>query len=497
MQQLIADYQDLLDLAQQATRRNSQLQELLGQVKGSRSWRLTAALRRVQARLSGRAYVDPLAALAPQLPVNLPTRAGFPRLPDMPELGLRGRAEVEVKRWANTRFLGHHFYDQLPQLLRSRAPDPGRIFVQAPIIDWFVPLFQRPQHMARAMARQGYLVFYMTANTLGDRANGFHEIEPNVFITNQPVHLMVSDALVSCYSTVATLLSWYPDELAKVRGRGNRILYEYIDHIDPEISFGTTDTLRQQLERVGPKTVDLVLASARALQQELRDRGDLPEPVYVPNGVDVDHFRSAAAAPMDRAQAPEVLRKALGTGRPVVGYFGALAPWLWYPMINELTARRPDLEFVFIGPDYLGGMAQIERRANVHLTGAVDYTHLPAHARYFDMAIVPFKPGDIARTTSPLKLFEYFALEKPVVVTDSMAECVQFDEVFGAGDVDGFSRAIDDALAAAGDPVVRAAYARLADSNRWEERARVLDRAWQEHLTVTQRAQAPGAMDGR
>src|SRR5690606_25358108 len=124
------------------------------------------------------------------------------------------------------------------------------------------------------------LVFYMTANTLGDRACGFHEIEENVFITNQPVHHMVDDALVSFYSTVATLGAWQGDEVEYMRARGSKVLFEYIDHIDPEISFGTTDALAQQLALVADSTVDLVAASAHTLIEEISTKVDRTPVVY-------------------------------------------------------------------------------------------------------------------------------------------------------------------------------------------------------------------------
>src|SRR5690606_2136928 len=148
---------------------------------------------------------------------------------------------------------------------------------------------------------------------------------------------------------------------------------------------------------------------------------------------------------------------------PIVGYFGALAPWLWYPTINQLVKARPDLSFVLIGPDYLGGSASLDESAdNVYAIGPVDYSILPYYAQHFDVALIPFKPGEIARTTSPLKLFEYFALGVPTVVTRGMTECEQFDVVRTASGVQEFSDAIDAALRDTCDPGFRSRLARLA-----------------------------------
>lgn len=488
--QEIATLQFELDLVRNQTRRlKSRVQAMqanydaaAAQIKmlkeASEASRLFVWTRKIARRLHalrGRgAYIDPFAHLrvppaqqiGPVLEVPEPTSATLRALDIPPSV-------VEPARdWDNAQFKSFYYYNELERILK-RPQSKGRpIFIQSPIIDWFVPLFQRPQHMALAMAKEGYLVFYMTANTRGDKAVGFHEVEENVFLTSQPVHLLVQDALISFYSTVATLALWQGDVMERVKRLGSLVLYEYIDHIDPEISFGTTDALARQFALVGDSTVDIALASAKALEAELMAKLSEAPVIYVPNGVEVGHYDRHLSN--GRLVAPRELRPAIEAGRPIVGYFGALAPWLWYPTINQLAKARPDLSFVLIGPDYLGGSASIEPADNLYAIGPVDYSILPYYAQHFDVALIPFKPGEIARTTSPLKLFEYFALGAPTVVTRGMAECEQFDVVRTASGVQEYSDAIDAALLDACDPGFRSRLARLADENSWASRAAVL-----------------------
>jgi hypothetical protein len=112
---------------------------------------------------------------------------------------------------------------------------------------------------------------------------------------------------------------------------------------------------------------------------------------------------------------------------------------------------------------------------NLLYLGPVDYAILPAYARRFDVCFIPFAPGEIAQTTSPLKLFEYFALEKPVVVTSDMLECRAYPEVFHGDSIGTLSDAIDRALARKDDMQFRAKLAELADQNDWDQRARALE----------------------
>lgn len=453
--------------------------EAVEAVGRSRMWRVFQKIARVWHRIRYRRPYDNLLKPIPLSKAVPPAggRMARPELPALEALDYRVHPVPVEKTWDATKFLSTHYYNGIEQVLARQAPGERRVFVQSAIIDWFVPLYQRPQHMALAMARQGYLVFYVTANMLGDRARGFHEVAPNVFITNQPAHLMVSDALVTCYSTVATLLSWQRDGIAaKVRQRNNKILYEYIDHIDPEISFSTTGALAKQFEMVDDEHVDIALASATSLRHELEAKLSRAPVAYVPNGVDTHHYDDVVFEDR-RSTVPPCMRDAVAAGRPIVGYFGAMAPWLWYEVMNELAARRPDLSFVYIGPDYLGASTRLDARPNVYAVGAVDYAVLPLHAQHFDVALIPFKPGDIAKTTSPLKLFEYFALGLPVVVTDGMDECQQFQEVLSADSVDVYSRAIDEALARAGKPEWVSRYRALALDNTWDMRAAALREA--------------------
>jgi glycosyltransferase involved in cell wall biosynthesis len=456
----------------------NQHNQMVSWLRQSNFWRYANRLLRVVHRLRGQGpYVDKLQTieftmkLQPHVPIQ-----SLPQLPSIPALGYETKEIVAEKTWSSARFLKFYYFNELDRILARQPAGKRRIFIQSPIIDWFVPLYQRPQHMALAMARQGYLVFYMTANTLGDRASGFHEVEPNVFITNQPVHLMVDDALISFYSTAATLLSWQGSTMEKVRRRGSKVLYEYIDHIDPEISFHTTGQLARQYALIDDDHVDLVLASATALRKEVAEKVSAAPVAYVPNGVDTGFYHGIIDDDA-RATVPPALRPVMDAGRPVVGYFGALAPWLWYPVLNDLARMRPDLSFVYIGPDYLNGSRELEALPNVYKLGAVDYALLPYHAQHFDVAIIPFKPGDIAKTTSPLKLFEYFALGKPVVVTNGMLECQQFDDVLVAGSALDYSRRIDQALALAGNPGFIARCRQHAEDNNWDVRAHALAEA--------------------
>ena len=348
------------------------------------------------------------------------------------------------------------------------------IWVQYYNIVWNMDLFQRPQQIILAMKRIGAVAIYLT-DELAE--NTYLQCADNVFLVNDTCLIEeLKGIIVSVYST-ATRIS--QTQFDRVR-RTNIVLYEYIDDIDESISGKECiSQLMQQKAFFFNGGAQGIVASAKVLLEETQRESRSAKMRYVPNGVDYEHYATALAH--KTAVPPELAEFADGY-KKVIGYFGALAPWLWYEMINELSEMRSDWGFVFIGPDYRGGSLQLKRRDNVLILDAVAYGILPTYAKRFDVGIIPFRPGKIAQTTSPLKLFEYFALEKAVVVTADMRECVVYSDVFVGSDTREFALGLDRALEAARSETYRQRLRELAKNNSWDDRARSLIEVGQECL---------------
>ena len=349
------------------------------------------------------------------------------------------------------------------------------VFIQSPVIDWDVDLYQRPQHLANAFAKLGYLVIYCTLNWTKDNVSGFRQVSPNIWLTNYNVTGKIPDAIVSIYSTSYA----NADNIINAKNKNYQLIYEYIDHIDPQIS-GDPENIARLLrlkEYAFNGGADKIVASSIALYDEASAVVGADNVILSQNGVDTAHYRNLTANDVILPNDYKEFRKKY---KNIVGYFGALAPWIWYDTVNEITQNNPDIGFIFIGPDYYGGSESLTKRANVLCTGAIDYKELPIYAREFDICLIPFEPGEIAKTTSPLKLFEYFALEKPVVVTSEMRECIVYDEVFRGKDSEELSKEIHKALKLKNDQCFKAKLALLADQNNWTNRAIAFEGAFKD-----------------
>lgn len=437
-------------------------------MKGSLSWKITRPLRFAKrlAQNPQEAFIDFLRFTWRNLPVSV--REKLQPLKNT----VRRKWLLFLRRMKGA--IVDITWDEFEASVLSKRKHYKGIFVQDTIVDWSIPLYQRPQHIASALGQLGYLVIFKTLNQL-DQVDGFRQIEKNVWITNSDEIDAIDGVVCSVYSTGF----FNVDRI--VKGKNNNtwcFVYEYIDHINPMIS-GDAENIKKLThlrDYAFAGAADFIIASARNLENESKSLFEQEKIFYVPNGVDVKHYRN----PSHRHVAiPEKFVDFKARYKIIVGYFGAIAPWLWYEMLAELFELRPDLGFVFIGPDFNYGLEHLPARENVLHLGTVDYKILPAYAHHFDVCFIPFAPGEIAHSTSPLKLFEYFALEKPVVVTSFMDECIGFEEVFSGDTAHSISNAIDKAVSVKDNAKYKARLAHLADQNSWLERAKTFEKIFE------------------
>lgn len=171
-----------------------------------------------------------------------------------------------------------------------------------------------------------------------------------------------------------------------------------------------------------PRLAAGVTVNTRFMAERLR-RGGIEMLVYVPNGADLDRLRRP------RPVISAALRQALGlTNRRVIAYAGTLALHnhpvdLLLDAFAQLAATFPDLALLLIG----GGedLPELRRRAcdmglidRVYFTGQLPHESVHSLLALADLSVDPVHDDDVARSRSPLKIFESMAVGVPIVTGD-------------------------------------------------------------------------------
>jgi glycosyltransferase involved in cell wall biosynthesis len=182
--------------------------------------------------------------------------------------------------------------------------------------------------------------------------------------------------------------------------------------------------------------------TAEKLEERLRTIAPGHPVVRVPNGVDFEWFQERAA----RQGSPPDIQE---TSHPVAGYVGVLRAWFDYDLVGHLARTMPDVSFIMVGPlDFEFRNSHLRAIPNLRWIGRREYAEMPRYISAFDVCLIPFLTGKVSQTTNPVKVFEYFALGKPVVSTP-MHELLPFRNdglLRFAGGQEEFASAIRDSL---------------------------------------------------
>ncbi len=191
---------------------------------------------------------------------------------------------------------------------------------------------------------------------------------------------------------------------------------------------------RRALRRLLPH-LDGVVSISHGLARELAGWvGSGSPPVLVaPDGVDLERFTPALPAAAARR------RLGLPVDRQVVLYAGHLYHWKGVDTLARAAPRLPaSARVVIVGgtpADRTRFAAWLRREGlaeRVCLAGYVPPTQVPTYLAAADVLVLPNSGSvPIAHTyTSPLKLFEYMAAERPIVASDlpALREVLEHDK---------------------------------------------------------------------
>lgn len=186
--------------------------------------------------------------------------------------------------------------------------------------------------------------------------------------------------------------------------------------------------LLEQREAAVYRGVSGLFSLTAALADDIRQRYAVTKPITVlPDGVDMAAIATAQAAPVRREAG----------GLPRILYLGSLHPWKGVDVLVRAMAQVPAAELWIAG----GETARIEHLKSLAVdlgcAGRLRFLGKIAPAERFrligecDICALPLLMTSIgSRYTSPLKLFEYMGMAKPIIASDlpSLREVMRHGE---------------------------------------------------------------------
>jgi len=322
--------------------------------------------------------------------------------------------------------------------------------VYPPTID-YEWMYQRPQQLLKEIAALGYKVLFYNNERRYKQKNDVIELHPNFFLCGPKVPL-------GKIQTDKPLILWisYPPHVKNIwKYTPQVVVFDAIDEASGEFR-----SWARGLNSISNKA-DIIFTTSEKLYNFHTQRH---KNVHMcANGVDNEHFCRAREIFSPK---PADLPK---NDRPIIGYFGAIAPWIDWDLIRYISYKNKDFNFVMIGPLY-GNFKNIVEGKNIYYLGRKEYVKLPEYLQYFDVCIIPFKVTSMIEACNPIKMYEYLSAGKPVVATN-MPEARKLDVIDIGVDKYAFNQKLQKALMEKDNADKINARIEVARNNSWAHRA--------------------------
>ncbi len=186
-------------------------------------------------------------------------------------------------------------------------------------------------------------------------------------------------------------------------------------------------SMAKSIERYKFRTADAIIVVSKFLKEHIESLGIDSNKIYIiPNGVDIDNFTLRQAA------SDELKAKYQLNGKTVIGFVGSFIKWhnfelllnTFSKVVQETKTNNLCLFLIGDGPLLKSLKNQVVDNGivdNVIFTGNIPHNIIPDYISTMDICVIPHTN----EFRSPIKLFEYMAMGKPVIAPKvEPVECV-------------------------------------------------------------------------
>lgn len=153
--------------------------------------------------------------------------------------------------------------------------------------------------------------------------------------------------------------------------------------------------------------------------------------------------------------------------KPILGFVGYIGKWIDLDILTRFAQENPHISLVLIGPIFRD-ISRFKLK-NIYFLGPKRHEHLPQYISHFDICLIPFIVNEITNKVNPVKLFEYLALEKPVIASETKELKKYKNYCHLYKNYDEFKKIINTLLIK--NKIDKHKYKNLVIQNTWEKRA--------------------------
>lgn len=148
----------------------------------------------------------------------------------------------------------------------------------------------------------------------------------------------------------------------------------------------------------------VLVVSEKLEKRAIELRGSEQDVLLLPNATTWDPIDSVSS-PEDMSQIPF----------PRLGYLGHLGPWFDTDLVIDLARKRPQWNWVMVGPIDESKHELLRRLENVHLMGQKPFDELQSYMAQCQVLIAPYHKRLDGDAT---KLYDYLTLGHPIISSE-------------------------------------------------------------------------------
>lgn len=260
--------------------------------------------------------------------------------------------------------------------------------------------------------------------------------------------------------------------IGKLKMRGWKIVYDVRDNWEEFHKVNMARWYDESAEKFFVANSDIVCCVAKPLQEKMQKYTQNKEVLLSPNALDKKFLMGL-----------EIYNKKEKNSSTIkVGYVGHLsAAWFDWESLIKVAERKPEWDFEIVGHFEPKGMRLPE---NLKLLGSKSHNEIMNIAHCWNVAIIPFKIGDLSDCVDPIKIYEYLAMGLPTV-SFRMPQIHDYPYVYIADNVQQFVDKLEIAIHSKFDVEL---VNNFLKNNMWENRAREIIQ-WSRNITLMEEFQ--------